>query len=128
MANESTRSTIAEQKGANFVSYIPDYETVLRNPFKKWADKVLPHIGMLASTYSQSRVLTMMVIAPEPKVDLSVVNNLDIRLSHDSTGLPLLPSVDAETLALKDVRQLLSDYFDLCWSNLILFALLLGLT
>jgi hypothetical protein len=53
LANMSTRSTVAERKGANFVSYIPDYETGLRNPFKKWADEVLPRIGMFAFIYFQ---------------------------------------------------------------------------
>ena len=54
----TTRSTVAEQKGANFVFYIPDYETVLRNPFKKWVDEMLPRVGMVALIYFQSHVLT----------------------------------------------------------------------
>ena len=43
-------------------------------------------------------------------------------LSHDT-----IPSIDAETLASKDVRRLLLEYFALCWSKLVLFTSVLKL-
>jgi hypothetical protein len=37
-------------------------------------------------------------------------------LGHGDDGLPFLPDVDAEEIAMKDVKRLLSEYVRLSWS------------
>lgn len=52
----------------------------------------------------------------QPQESLTTLTVLRPELGHGGDGLPLLPDVDAEEIAMKDVKRLLSEYVRLSWS------------
>lgn len=56
----------------------------------------------------------------EPQESLTVqavLHAAELGLGHGKDGLPLLPVVDAEEIAMKDVKRLLAEYVELSWST-----------
>ena len=51
---------------------------------------------------------------PQEKVSIHLP---ELGLGRSEDGLPLLPPVDAEEIAMKDVKRLLAEYVALSWST-----------
>ena len=113
-------SVISSVDDANFVPHIVDYKDSLRNPFKNWASKT----SLVYFSLNHSRLnLTLLLLGPEgiepndkPTQPQERVPILYPELGRDKDRLPLLPDLNPEDIAMKEVKQLLTDYVALSWS------------
>ncbi|KAJ7688001.1 hypothetical protein B0H17DRAFT_1135846 [Mycena rosella] len=50
-------------------------------------------------------------------VGLAYFNSLNPSIPRSSSGYPMFPSINLNTVALDDIRALLYEYFDQCWAH-----------
>jgi len=104
-------SVSPNEKVTNFSSTLPDYKTVLRAPFREWAESALP------SEY-ESRIDGFghtTTNRPVHSADIAGSQEYTIGLQED--GLPLLPVFDLDLVAPNDARLILKAYIELTWSE-----------
>jgi hypothetical protein len=101
----------------NFSTLIPSFEDDLRRRFKTWAGTVLP-----GESNSYQVVLTL--IYYEDKTVRNVVETVPQApptLLFANDGTPLLPLVELDSLPLRDVKSILTNFITTAWSESIIF-------